>query len=24
MLTKKRLRQYCDLGFCIVDEGCPP
>ena len=24
MLSKEQLRDYCDLGFCIVDEGCPP
>ena len=23
-LTKEQLRQYAELGFCIVDEGCPP
>ena len=24
MLSKEQLRQYCELGFTVVEQGCPP
>jgi hypothetical protein len=24
MLSKEQLQEYCELGFTVVDQGCPP